>query len=124
MKWFKWLLNSWWGRLFILVQTACLIVTIYLAINFITNSHKEEDGLINGTLSAEDTDIFYGEKLPPPDQENRFDKEIERIKKKHSEERLRTPTYYLLTNLAFPAIWCIGLFICKGLPVKPPTAAK
>jgi hypothetical protein len=124
MKWLKWLLNSWWGRLFILVQTACLIITIYLAINFIIHSHQEEDSDIAATLHAEDVSRDFGETIQPPDTEHRFEKDIDRIKKKSSEERLRIPTYYLLTNLAFPAIWCIGLFICKGLPVKPPTAAK
>jgi hypothetical protein len=124
MKWLKWLLNSWWGRLFILVQTACLIVTIYLAINFITNSHQAEESEINAALYAEDVRRDFGETIQPPDLEHRSAKEIDEIKKKHSEERLRIPTYYLLTNLAFPAIWCIGLFICKGLPVKQSTAAK
>jgi len=114
----KWLLKSWWGRLYILVQTTCLAVSIYLAVAFVTNSHKREDGEIAATLGAEDTSKFFGEKIPPPGEQNRFDKEIDRIKMERSQERQIMPVRYLLSNLAIPAIWCIGLFICKGFPTK------
>jgi hypothetical protein len=117
----KWLLQTWWGRLFILVQGACLASSIYLAVTFVTNSHKEEEGEIAATLNAEDTSKFFGEKVPPAGEQNRFDTEIERVKNEHSQKRQTIPIYYLLSNLVVPAIWCIGLFICNGFPTKSRT---
>ena len=117
----KWLLKTWWGRLFILVQTTFLAVSIYLAVTFVTDSHKEEDGEIAAILNAEDTSKFFGEKVPPAGEQNRFDTEIERVKNEHSQKRQTIPVYYLLSNLAIPAIWCVGLFICKGFPIKSRT---
>ena len=115
----KWLLNSWWGRLYIIVQTACLIVTIFLTVNFITKSRQNEEGEIGAILNAEKTSRFFGEASPSSGEQTRFAKEIDRVTKKRREERQRIPIYYLLSNLCIPAVWCVGLFICKGLPSRP-----
>jgi hypothetical protein len=117
----KWLLKTWWGRLFILVQTTCVAISIYLAVTFVTNSRKEESGEIAAILNSEDTSKFFGEKTPPSGEQNRFDAEIDRVKNERGQERQTVPVYYLLSNLAIPAIWCIGLFICKGFPAKSRT---
>jgi hypothetical protein len=114
----KWLLKSWWGRLYILAQIVCLIVTIFLAVNFITKSLHNEDGEIGAILNAEETSHSLGEPPPPPGEQTRFSKEIDRITKERSEERLKMPICYILSNLAIPAIWGIGLFVCKGLPSR------
>ncbi|MGA9776785.1 MAG: hypothetical protein ACLPRE_04135 [Limisphaerales bacterium] len=114
----KWLLKNWWGRLYILVQIVCLVVTIFLAVNFITKSLHDEDDEIGAILNAEKTSRSLGEAPPPPGEQTRFSKEINRVTKERSEERLRIPICYLLSNLAIPVIWSIGLFVCKGLPSR------
>lgn len=114
----KWLLKTWWGRLYLLAQTICLIITISLAVLFITKSLQDEDGEIGATLSAEKTSYSLGETPPPAGEQSRFSKEIDRIRKERSEERLKIPAYYLLSNLAIPAIWSLSLFICKGIPPR------
>jgi len=114
----KWLLKTWWGRLYVLVQTVCLAATIFLAASFITKSLQNEDSEIGAILNAEKTSYSLGEAPPPAGQQSRFSKEIDRVRKEHSEERLRIPAYYLLSNLAIPAIWTLGLFICKGFPSR------
>jgi hypothetical protein len=114
----KYLFKTWWGRLFILIQTTSLAVSIYLVVTFLINSHKEEEGEISAIMSAEDSSKFFGEKIPPPGEQNRFDIAIEEVKNKQSRARQKIPIFYLLSNLSVPAVWCIGLFICKGLPAR------
>lgn len=121
----KWLLRSWWGRLYMLTQVVCLTTTIFLVANFAIKSQQDEEDSIKGILGADSYARemgYWGEAPPPP---SKIDNQINEVKNKYSGERQAKSFFYLLCNLTIPAIWGIGLFVCKGLPEKPkPTASN
>jgi hypothetical protein len=117
----KYLLKTWWGRLFILFQITWLATSIYLSVAFVLNSHKVENDSISGILGAEDTIEFNDGKAPTAEQLKSYYANVDKTTEEQSHERLIIPIYYLLSNLAVPTIWCICLFICKGLPSKSRT---
>jgi len=72
-----------------------LIITIYLAINFIINSRQEEDSDIAATLHAEDVSRDFGETIQTPDLEHPFEKEIDRIKKETQRRKVKNTNLLL-----------------------------
>jgi hypothetical protein len=120
----KWLLKSWWGRLYILTQLVCLIATIFLVVNFVIKSHQDEEDSIKGILGADSYARemgYWGEAPPPP---SKIDNQINDVQNKYSKDRQKMSIFYLLCNLTIPAIWGIGLFVCKGLPEKSKLTAS
>jgi hypothetical protein len=120
----KWLLKSWWGRLYLFAQVACLTTTIFLAVSFLMKSHQDEDDSIRGILGADSyaREMGYWGQAPPPP--SKIDKQIDEIRNKYGGERQTQTLFYLIFNLTIPAIWGIGLFIFMGLPERSKPAAN
>ena len=111
----KWLTNNWCGRLYLVLQVACLVVTIFLCVRFRIDDQEREKADISESWG------FFGVpradgKFPSPDVYARGVESVNRIRKKHSENRETMTLIYLLPNLAVPLVFGIGLFIAKGLP--------
>ncbi|HTX22914.1 MAG TPA: hypothetical protein VMD27_13780 [Candidatus Aquilonibacter sp.] len=120
----KWLLKNWWGRLYLLSQVLCLIATIFLIVSFVVKSHQDEQDSIKGILGADSYARemgYWGEAPPAP---SKIDNQINEVKNRYSKKRETMSIFYLLCNLTIPAIWGIGLFVCKGMPEKSKSAVS
>lgn len=113
----KWLLNNWCGRLYLVAQITCLIVTIVLAVNFIKKSYQLEKYAIWETRRNLG-EFEYGAKgqLPPQEEMLANDEYLESKRKIFREARRDKAIQYLWPNLAVPLVFLIGLFVSKGQP--------
>jgi len=111
----KWLFNNWCGRLYLVLQVTCLVITIFLCVRFRNDDQEREKTDISESWG------FFGVpradgKFPPPDVYARGAESVDRIRKKHGEDREKMTLFYLSPNLAVPLFFGVGLFIAKGLP--------
>lgn len=138
----KYLLNNWWGRLYLVLQIACLAMTIVPAVQFVKDDRVREAfeieklnrfytvPLQNGQprlspwqerkalLGYTATNQGRGQLTIPPEDRGRLDFDINWAKDWHSETRREKMLFYLWPNLAVPSIFAIGLFVVKGLPKR------
>jgi len=122
----KWLLNTFWGRLYLVTQVTCLGITIYFCVKFMGNDRASENRALNYIWTVHTLKIS---ELPEGKREeaniqdsSEIQQSMEAIQQEHSETRLRASFYYLVPNLAVVALWTVGYFVAKGLPARKPEA--
>ena len=111
----KWLLNSWGGRLYIVVQITCLAVTITHCMNFFEADRDTEWNDLRESQS------FYQSGFSGLDKESQQASMLYsggEIVKRHSKQRQDAILYCTGANLAVPALFGVAFFIVKGLPKR------
>jgi hypothetical protein len=109
----KWLLHNWAGRLYLVIQIACLAITITRCLSFISADRdaewadlRDNQSLVHNFAEGEEAQhrllLSWGETTL----------------KKHSEQRRNAILLCVAINLAVPAIFGVGYFIVKGLPKR------
>lgn len=112
-KFMKWLLHNWAGRLYLVVQIACLAITITRCLSF-----------ISADRDAEWADLRMNERLVenfPEEKQTHHDRLIswgEVTLKTHRKQRQDAILLCIAINIAVPALFGVGLFIAKGLPKR------
>ena len=110
-----WLINKWYGRLYLVLQVICLAATVSWVVKFRDNDREVEDSEISESWK------LYGAPRPdgkplPPDVYTHGVESVDRIRKHHIEHREEITVFYLLPNLALLVIFAVGLFVAKGFP--------
>lgn len=113
----KWLLGNWCGRLYLVVQVICLVITTYLCVQFVKQNRVSEMSdqyaiwNLYGIPKSDGT-LLQGE------EGEKLKRDIIRMRQQHSEERQQFILRCALSNLGVPALWAIGLFVARGFPAK------
>jgi hypothetical protein len=110
----KWFLNHWYGRLYLVVQVACLLVTIFLTARF-TNQDSFDESYEISTIWRVDGSV--SKETWEREKEGRIFL-VNEAKERHSEAVKKAIVYCVLINLGIPAFWGICLFVAKGLPTR------
>ena len=116
----KWLLNNWGGRLYLVVQIACLAITITCCSSFIVENHKTEldelSGCYSGYRFVQENPSLYGQDKET--QDVKLSRATDEIIKRHSKQRQDAILYYAAANLVVPALFAVVFFIANGLPKR------
>ena len=113
----KWLLNNWFGRLYLITQISCLIITIISTVKFTRDSRSREEYAI--WEKKKFYGVFeYGSKGQelPAKQAEALRESLESDKISFSKTRQEQAIHYLWPNLAVPLAFLIVLFIARGIP--------
>ena len=116
----KWLLNNWYGRLYLVVQLICVAITTYLSVQFLREDAERETRDTYAIWRLYGVPKRNGE-YPPPEEVEKISRDTIEMKKRHSEERRLFIARCALSNLGVPTLWAVGLFIAKGFPAKKTT---
>jgi hypothetical protein len=115
----KWLLHNWCGRLYLVIQIACLAITVSISVKFTRGDYVREEIDIQQTIAFyDDGSNGRNGNLPPPDVQEKIRKAVEWDKAKHNKLRQEKTIQYLWPNLVIPFLWGVGLFVAKGFPTQ------